>query len=310
MRAEDKELEGPDLEREERTREVAAHEEEELPAIGGEELRDLELEHRSTLFDAIRLVLAGEKVVVSLLYLPQRETHALEALQAAVNGQDSVGEFVFAEDRRALLEQSLGVLQQNVTHGDSEQLAELHAKFDELTARVTELRERLVNLEDAQDDLFDEKRQYEEEAVEDDGDKDDKPGTPATPGKPGAPAKPGKPATPGKPTTPGKPATPGKAEDASLYGPERPAPPTPPSTLAGPERPAPPAPPSTLYGNAPPEPPPPPSTLAGPERLVPSPPPSTLYGDAPAESPPPPSELAAEAEAAEAKKPWWKWPFG
>jgi hypothetical protein len=249
VRAEDRELEGPDLERAGETRDAAAHEEEELPAIGGEELRDLELEHRSALFDAIRLVLAGEQVVVSLLYLPQRETHALEALQAAASGQDSVGEFVFAEDRRALLEQSLAVLQQNVTHGEPEQLAELHAQFDELTTQVGELRERLVNLEDAQDDLFDEKRQQAEEAVADEGDQDDKP-------------------------------RPGKPEDASLYGPERPAPPPSPSTLAGPDRPAPP------------------------------PAPSSLYGAAPAEPPKPPSELAAEAEAAEAKKPWWRWPFG
>jgi hypothetical protein len=301
VRAEDRELEGPDLERAGETRDVAAHEEEELPAIGGEELRDLELEHRSTLFDAIRLVLAGEEVVVSLLYLPQRETHALEALQAAVNGQDSVGEFVFAEDRRALLEQSLAVLQQNVTHGDPEQLAELHAKFDELTAQVGELRERLVNLEDAQDDLFDEKRQHDEEVVVDEGDKDDKPGASA---KPGASGKPGKPASPPKPGKPPKP------EDPSLYEPERPAPPPPPSTLAGPERAAPPPPPSTLHGDAAPEPPPPSSTLAGPERAAPPPPPSSLYGDARDEPPPPPSELAADAEAAEAKKPWWRWPFG
>jgi hypothetical protein len=218
VRAEEKELEGPELEREERTREVAAREEEELPVIGGEELRDLELAHRSTLFDAIRLVLAGEHVSVGLLYLPQRETHALEALQAAVTGQDSVGEFVFAEDRRSLLEQALAVLQQNVTHGDPEQVAELHAKFGEVAERVAELREELYDLEEAQDEDFDLEQQWVKAEGEDEGDKGDRPGKP---------------------------------EDAALDGPERPAPPRPASTLSGPERPAEARPASTLYGDAP-----------------------------------------------------------
>jgi hypothetical protein len=229
VRAEEKELEGPELEREERTREPAAHEEEALPAFGGEVLRDLELAHRSTLFDALRLVLAGENVTISLLYLPQRETHALEALQAAVTGRDSVGEFVFAEDRRGLLEQALAVLQQNVTYGDPAQLAELHAKFDELTEQVTVLREHLVSLEDAQDDLVDEKRVFEEAAAEDSGDPD-------------------------------KPA--GKPEDAALDGPARPEEPPPPSTLDGDAPAEEPPPPSTLDGPARPEEPPPPSELA------------------------------------------------
>ena len=248
MRAEEKELEGPELEREERTREETEREEEELPVVGGEELRDLALAHRSTLFDALRLVLAGENVTISLLYLPQRETHALEALQAAVTGRDSVGEFVFAEDRRGLLEQALAVLQQNVTHGDPEQLAELHAKFDEVTEQVTELRAHLMNLEDAQGETFHEGRVQEEEAAE--GDQGDKPGTP-------------------EPTP----------EDAALDGPERPAEPTPPSTLGGPERPAEPTPPSTLYGDAPAAAPTPPSTLDGPELPEEPSPPSELAAE-------------------------------
>ncbi len=214
MRAEEKEVEGPELEREERTHEPAGHEEEELPVLGGEELRDAELPHRSTLFEALRLVLAGEEVRVDMLYLPQRETRALEALQAAVTGRDSVGEFVFAEDRRALLEQALAVLQQNVTYGEPEQLAELHAKFDELTEQVGELRERLVNLEDAQDDILEDRQRIVEVAVADAGDKP-KP-------KPGPP------------------------EDASLDGPERPAEPRPPSSLYGDAPAEPPRPPSEL----------------------------------------------------------------
>ncbi len=232
MRAEEKELEGPELEREEQLQEGTVREEEQLPELGGEALRDIELEHRSTLFDAIRLVLAGEHVTVSLLYLPQRETQALEALQAAVSGQDSVGEFVFAEDRRVLLEQALAVLQQNVTYGDAEQLAGLHARFDELTERVGELRHRLLSLEDAQEELIESERQHEKAAT-DAGDKGDK-------GDEGE-----------------------GAGDAALDGPERPVEPKPPSTLTGDAIAEAERPPSTLTGDAIAEAERPPSTLTG-----------------------------------------------
>lgn len=153
MRVEDKELEGPELAREQRV-EPAAQEREEapLPILAGDEIRDVGLEHRSRVLDALQLILAREQVNLGLLYLPARETQALEALQAAVTGSDSVGEFVFAEDRRSLLEQALAVLQQNVTHGDPAQVAELQSRFTELTDRVTTLRDELKNLEDSQEE--------------------------------------------------------------------------------------------------------------------------------------------------------------
>ncbi|HEY5938674.1 MAG TPA: hypothetical protein VIU61_28680, partial [Kofleriaceae bacterium] len=164
MRAEEKELEGPELEREVGLEvEEAKEEEEEMPILAAEEVVDAELLHKGRLFDALQLILADEELNISLLYLPQREANALEFLQAAVTGQDSMGEFVFAEDRGVLLEQALAVLQANLTQGDQAQLAELHAKFDQLSERVGTLRAELLSLEDAQDDLFDEKRQYLEE---------------------------------------------------------------------------------------------------------------------------------------------------
>ena len=301
MRAEEKELEGQELEREERTHQgtEAAHEQEELPVLGGEVLRDVELAHRSTLFDAMRLVLAGEHVNVSLLYLPQRETHALEALQAAVTGRDSVGEFVFAEDRRPLLEQALAVLQQNVTYGDAEQLAELHGKFEELTSRVGALRDRLTSLEDAQEELLGNDKVVEA-AKEGEDDEKPKPGT----------------ATPGDRAGPEKQQAEDRARsnnDASLTGPERPEAAKPPSSVlgAGPEAPPLARGPSTLVGEAVPEKQEQPTSLVGeavPEEQAP---PSSLYGEAPPEPEQKPSELAAEGEAAEAAKPpWWRRPFG
>lgn len=156
MRAEDKELEGPELERASRLEELEAakEEDEELPVLEpGEQLVDLELAHRGRLVDAIELVLAGEHLNLDLLYLPRRETEALELLKAAVEGQDSMGEFVFAEDRRSLLEQALAVLQQNLTHGSSEDLAQLESHLHGLTSRVAELRHELLALEDAQEDI-------------------------------------------------------------------------------------------------------------------------------------------------------------
>ena len=290
MHIEDKELEGPDLEREERTHEeaIGEHAEEELPVLGGEELRDLGMEHRSRLFEALRLILAEEHVTVSLLYLPQRETHALEALQTAVSGQDSVGEFVFAEDRRSLLEQSLAVLQQNVTYGDPEQLAELHGKFDELAGRLGELRAQLTNLEDAQEELLGEERARNKAEAGDEGDKDDQGDPPAD----GA---------------------------STLSGPERPEEAPKPSTLGGgPERPEVAAAPSTLAGPERPEVAPGPSTLSGPERPEAAPEPSTLYGEPAPEAAKPASMVdagdgdgaGAEAAAPKPKQPWWRKPFG
>jgi hypothetical protein len=154
VRAEEKELEGPDLEREQRVEAShrEEHEEEELPVDVTETVRDASFEHRSRVMDALQLLLAGEKVNVSLFYLPQREAHALETLQTAITGTDSMGDFVFAEDRRGLLEQALAVLQQNVVHGEPSQIAELQTKFDAMAGQVGELRDKLASLEDSQEE--------------------------------------------------------------------------------------------------------------------------------------------------------------
>ncbi len=161
MRLEDKELEGPELEREQRLETLESEtlhgeRDKELPEHAGPEVQDLELEHRSRVLDAVQGILARQNLSIPMLYLPQRETRALEALQAAVDGRDrSMNTFVFAEDRGALLEQALAVLQQNLTQGDAGTLAALHSKYEELVGNVAELRDELYGLEDAQDDLLD-----------------------------------------------------------------------------------------------------------------------------------------------------------
>ncbi len=183
MRLEDKELEGPELEREQRLEKLedASHERDrELPQHAGHEVESLELDHRPRLFDALQAILAGENLSIPMLYLPQREAQALEALQAAVSGRDrSMNTFVFAEDRASLLEQALSVLQQNLTQGDAATLASLHAKYDELTENVANLRGELHGLEDAQDDLIEQKQHEKQvsgdapDTTENDADEDE-----------------------------------------------------------------------------------------------------------------------------------------
>ena len=291
MRAEEKELEGPELEREVGLEvEEAKEEEEELPVLATEEVVDAELLHKGRLFDALQLILADEKVNVSLLYLPQREANALEFLQAAVTGQDSMGEFVFAEDRGVLLEQALAVLQANLTSGDQGKLAELHAKFDQLSERVGTLRAELLSLEDAQDDLFDEKRQYVEEVTDEAGEPADKPEPEprdsitdfiASALSALAEVAPGKglegPEVPDKVTPPST--LVGKAIPDKTPGP---------TTLVGPEVPDLVTAPSTLVGAAIPEKKVAPTTLLAPE-VFPEPKVSTLAEDAP---PAPPAKPA------------------
>lgn len=284
MRAEELELEGPDLEHEQRVESShrEAHEEEELPVEGvGEEIRDTGFEHRSRLFDALRLILAREQVNLTLLYLPQRETLALEALQAAVTGADAVGEFVFAEDRRILLEQALAVLQQNLTSGDPAQLAELQSRFDAMTAQVGELRERLVDLEDAQEELDEFHNAARKRLGADDaaGDKDDQP-------KPDA-------------TTPLVDVLAAQLGSTLADGPEVAPAPKPPSSLStGPAVAERPAPPSTLAAGGPEAVPAPKrSSLSDGPEVVDAPARSSLSDGPEAVAPPKRSSLYDEADA-------------
>ena len=134
------------------------------------------------------------------------------------------------------------MLQANVTYGDQAQLSELHSKFDSLSTRVGELRAELLNLEDAQDDLFEEKKQVLEETTDDDA--ADKPVEPAEPEaitdfiaaalSAMAEVEPSSvPAIPASLSGPEVPDAPPAA--TTLVGPDLPARPPAPSTLDGPE---------------------------------------------------------------------------
>src|SRR5262249_2877175 len=143
-------------------------------------------------------------------------------------------QFVYASDRRDLLERALGVLQPDLTRTDDKTARELQAQLDDLSRRLGELRERLSSLEDAQDELM----RHHEAAAEIVAAPGDQP-------KPKSPPKPGDPDAP-------RPAT-------TLTGPELPEQKPVPSTLIGPDL---------------PETKPAPSTLTGPELLEPKPVPS------------------------------------
>jgi len=335
VRQEDKEIDGPALERDATLRESELSEsidEEELPEIASEVQRDPALEHRSQLLGAMRMILARETLVVTQLRLPQREERALQALQAAVSGKSTAfDQFVFADDRRDMLEQALAVLQANLTRGDDKAVAELHAKFGDLVAQVASLRHELKELGDSQDELLEANQKA---GMTEASETDDKPKPPAV--DPAAPKPASRPAAP-QPSTP---VGPDGTTPSTLTGPELPAAPAQPSTLTGPEPPPSPPPPTTLARpDLPPqpawsstlgvpddparrprsdtrEPPPAPSALSGPE-LPAEPVVESSVWDADTPLPPPPIERAQELRSKEeakqdgpAKKPWWRRPFG
>ncbi|MDB4953541.1 MAG: hypothetical protein JWO36_1110 [Myxococcales bacterium] len=275
MRAEDKEVDGPELVRAEKKSgdELDKGDDEELPEIAGEETRDIHNADRGVLLGAMRMILEESQLDVETLQLPKRELVALEALQAAVSGRDSeLDKFMYATDRSEMLEQALAVLQPNLAQGDANEIAGV---FEEMVGRVGDLRRDLKGLEDAQDELLD-GSQKDALAKAEGGDTCDKP-------KPDG--------------------------DTSLDGPERKAP-AKPTSLLGPELKEAPRPASTLAGPEPAAASKPGSTLAGPEPKITKPGSSLGGADLPEPSEAP-STLGDPAELeAQQKKPWWRRPFG
>lgn len=159
MRVDDKQLQSNDLDLEEqKTRQphLEAEDDLELREIASEEVIDADRGQAGVLLEAMSAIMDKRSLVVSSLQLPQREREALEYLQAAVGGIGTYrGSFVFASDRRDLLEQALAVLQPNLTNLDPAVLGQLNGGYHALVEHVASLRDRLSSLEDAQDDLLD-----------------------------------------------------------------------------------------------------------------------------------------------------------
>ncbi|HEX7843973.1 MAG TPA: hypothetical protein VF469_41145, partial [Kofleriaceae bacterium] len=187
MQLEDKLVEDRDAAHEEalQREDVEEHGEGRLPEPVTEALHDAALEQRGKLLGAIRMILDRQRVAVSEFHMPQRESRALEALQVAVEGRSSdLHQFVYASDRRGLLERALGVLQPNLTHADEQTARELHAQFADLSERVADLRHELTELEDSQDELLE---GHQKEALQAAATPGDKPKPAAKPSDPDAP---------------------------------------------------------------------------------------------------------------------------
>ncbi len=275
MRVEEKAPDGLELEREEElAQSPLEHREDELPEMVAGEIRDIERERSSDLLAAMQAILDDRELSVARLDLPQREAQALEALQVAVTGeQPELGTFVYAEDRTSLLEQALAILQPVLTAGDHRTADLLARDFEHMLEQVHALRMRLLELEDAQEEVL-----AEEAATalaHEDASDDDK----QAPKRPDDYIR--------KPTKPAaKRATAGSAADAGAVGPRA-------STLtAGPDVTRTPA-RSTLSDGPAVEDTRSPSALTGGTEVTRSATPSSL-GD--------PKEIAA----AQAALPWWR----
>lgn len=170
MRQEDKEVDGPELEQaEERKREneLVEEDEEALLDLDG---KPYEMEHDrergGVAIAAMRHILEGRHIVINDLDLSQRELKALEALKTAKTGKSGdLDRFVYAEDRRTLLEQALAVLQPDLVHLDSD-------SFDDLIKEVSDLRTQLNEREDAQEGMS-HREEVEKTSESDTDDKDD-----------------------------------------------------------------------------------------------------------------------------------------
>jgi len=148
LRFEDKDVDGAELDREKglRDNDLVEEDQEEVDAIQIDDV--LAQQSENALLAAMREILEHRHIVVNDLALPQRELRALEALQAAVTGKDGeLSQFIYASDRRDLLEQALAVLQPGV-------MADVTRPFQDLIQRVGTLRHDLKDLEDAQDELL------------------------------------------------------------------------------------------------------------------------------------------------------------
>lgn len=203
MRHDERQVGGPELEREpqlERKDKIERDREDELPIL--DRSRRLDPASESLVVATMRAIFERRNVVINDLQLPQREQRALEALAAAVSGRDEKHDrFVYAHDRRDLLERALLVLQPGL-------IQETAPPLQDLVNHVGSLRVDLKDLDDAQDELLVQRAKSLEETS--DSDSDDKPDDEED----AAAAKPA----------------------STLEGPEVEEPPKPASTLDGPAR--------------------------------------------------------------------------
>ncbi len=129
--------------------------------------------HHDAIMAAVLAIIEKRDIVLDKLDISEQEQSALEALRTAFSGKDRRhAKFVFAEQRRELLEQALAALQPALAL-DISHTSELKLSYDRIVEEVTELRERLEGLEDAQDDERMHELQVSKEEPKDEDDSTD-----------------------------------------------------------------------------------------------------------------------------------------
>ena len=120
VQLEDKLVDGIEAAHEEsRKREdIESHGDETLPESQVEAVPGAGLDKRGELLGVVRMILAGDDVVISALGFPQLESRALETLQVVTSARTRMGHFVYASDRRDMLERALTVLQPSMGQAD------------------------------------------------------------------------------------------------------------------------------------------------------------------------------------------------
>lgn len=131
--------------------------------------------HYRDVMGRIHGIFAGNELDVDALQgLSEDEKAALRVLAEAVKGTklEDEGDMVYAEERLTMLNQALAVLGPTLALGLAPELAELRGQYDALVEEVTELRDKLERLGDAQEEMF---QQDRDAAVAEAPDTDDKP---------------------------------------------------------------------------------------------------------------------------------------
>jgi hypothetical protein len=173
----------PELERDPHERGLQQEHEEEFERGKAEpydeQIADRDLDKRGQhdqILTAVRAIFDKRQVDLDRLDLGAQERAALEALRSAMTGKDARYEsFVFAEQRQVLLEQALAALQP-ILALDVSVVPELHEAYEHIVEQVAQLRERLTNLEDSQDEellIRHALERAEEEGAEDEDEDED-----------------------------------------------------------------------------------------------------------------------------------------
>jgi hypothetical protein len=156
-----------ELDHDQTEEEEVAAEAERAPDLG-----QLEMVRRVAVVEIVRDLIRDQSIEGERMnVLTHQEKSALEFLKAAIDGRTRGGKFMYAEDRLQQLNVVLADLQPLMAVGGMDGLDQT---LVEIVDGIDELRYKLVQLEEAQEEVF---REGEEKKKDkpDEGDEDDKP---------------------------------------------------------------------------------------------------------------------------------------